>query len=67
MLLICCTLNFVSCAQMPEPKSVLVPISVNCKGEACIAVSRTYVNEHTQLMVDNIRLKEQNKRCHTSP
>lgn len=64
MLLICCTLASVSCAATPEPKTVMVPVSVNCKGGDCIAVTRTYVNEHTQLMVDNIRLKAQNARCH---
>ena len=66
MLLICSINAFASCAQKPEVRTKEVPASVRCEGPPCISVTRAFLDEHTQLLVEVIRLKAKLANCQNS-
>lgn len=60
MLLTFCTVNFAGC-QKAEVRTVEVTASANCQVN-CFSVTRAFMDEHTHLLAENIRLKAKDCR-----
>ena len=58
-------LSFGGC-QTPSVKTVEVPVSSHCEGNDCFQVTRAFMDEHGNLLVENIRLKAALKFCNQS-
>ena len=69
LLLIVSFSSIASCRSLPPPNTVEVEASVNCKGPAdkCIAVTRSFVDEHARLFDQVVRLKAALKICQGRP
>lgn len=58
-LLTLCSLNFAGCNSAKPPKVVTVERAITAKG-----CTRAFMEEHRDVMIENIRLKADLKACH---